>query len=328
VQRSLLVVRQDGTHTFVYGLGGRLISQTDATGQQTYVLSDGLGSTVALTDGSGTVTATYEYDVYGDVRASSGTTSTEYRFTGQQAEAATGLVYLRARYYDPQTGRFLQRDPFGGFLGDPQGQQPYAYAHNNPVTPTDPSGEVPPLLVAVGVAALVGAGGGAGIGGVTAWWTSGDIGQGAVRGAVVGGVAGAAGVLGSAAVGAIATGGVVATTTAGVTGRIAAGLAAGSGGGAAAQATELALGWRQDFSGAEVVVSAALGGGAGYVHSITRYPLRNVRGWEAYFSRDFRIGWHEFKLPKNGSGSWANRPHYHRRGPGGIGAHRPWQGGW
>jgi RHS repeat-associated protein len=154
VHRALPVVLQDGTHTFVYGLDGRLISQTDAAGQQTYVLSDGLGSTVALTDANGTVTATYEYDVFGAVRASTGTASSEYRFTGQQEEAATGLLYLRARYYDPQTGRFLQRDTFGGFAGRPQSLHRYTYAENNPGNLTDPSGRTPLVLLCIPGAVL------------------------------------------------------------------------------------------------------------------------------------------------------------------------------
>ena len=63
----------------------------------------------------------------------------------------TGLYYLRARYYDPATSRFLTRDPFPGFAFDPSSQQPYVYARNNPALYTDPSGEfafIPLLLVA------------------------------------------------------------------------------------------------------------------------------------------------------------------------------------
>lgn len=57
-----------------------------------------------------------------------------------------------------------------------------------------------------------------------------------------------------------------------------------------------------------------------------RYPMRNVGGWEMRFGPNFRIGWHRF-TPKRGprAGRPLNRPHYHRRGPGGIGRHRPWE---
>ncbi|MEW6649960.1 MAG: RHS repeat-associated core domain-containing protein, partial [Chloroflexota bacterium] len=53
----------------------------------------------------------------------------------------TGLLYLRARYYAPQWGQFLTRDPFPGLLTHPATQAPYPYALNNPLRYTDPSGE-------------------------------------------------------------------------------------------------------------------------------------------------------------------------------------------
>ncbi len=93
-----------------------LIRQADGTGTQTYVLGDGLGSSTVLTDGAGAVTATYAYDVFGALRSSTGTGATEFRFTGQQQDASTGLTFLRARYYDPATGRFLSKARMSGFL--------------------------------------------------------------------------------------------------------------------------------------------------------------------------------------------------------------------
>src|SRR5262249_48546596 len=50
--------------------------------------------------------------------------------------------YLRARHYDTQTGRFLTRDPFGGFPGDPLSLHKYFYAAANPVNNQDPSGQI------------------------------------------------------------------------------------------------------------------------------------------------------------------------------------------
>jgi RHS repeat-associated protein len=82
-------------------------------------------------------------------RAESGTLSTDFLFTGEQFDAKArlpqagkdvGLYYLRARYYDPIIGRFLTRDPFGGWVGSPQSQNPYAYVMNNPAVHTDPLG--------------------------------------------------------------------------------------------------------------------------------------------------------------------------------------------
>jgi RHS repeat-associated protein len=118
---------QDGTSTYVYGLG--LISTTDGSENQTYYLKDGLGNTIALCNGSGTVTATYTYDVFGAVRTHTGV-STEFNFTGEDNDP-NGLEYLRARYYDNATGRFMSGDPLGS---------EYGYAGGNPVNMVDPTG--------------------------------------------------------------------------------------------------------------------------------------------------------------------------------------------
>ncbi len=84
-----------------------------------------------------------------------------YGFTGEHWDAATGLIYLRACWYDPATGRFLTRDPFPGLALLPQTQRPYVYVANNPVNLTDPSGElafVPLLLVGIAGGFLGGVG--------------------------------------------------------------------------------------------------------------------------------------------------------------------------
>ncbi len=93
---------------------------------------DGLGSTTGLADGTGAVTDTYTYDVYGAVRTHTGTSGNEFTYTGEQVDA-TGLQYLRARYYDAATGRFASRDPL------PLAQR-YAYVGGNPVNLVDPTG--------------------------------------------------------------------------------------------------------------------------------------------------------------------------------------------
>ncbi|MEX0800041.1 MAG: RHS repeat-associated core domain-containing protein [Dehalococcoidia bacterium] len=136
VAAGLPVVLQDGANTYVYGLD--LISATDGAGDQTYFTSDGLGSTSDLTDEDGDAVASYTYDVFGAIRSQTGI-DTLFRFNGQQLDDG-GLYYLRARYYDPQTGRFLSRDPFPGYAEKPATQHPYAYALNNPCNYADPTG--------------------------------------------------------------------------------------------------------------------------------------------------------------------------------------------
>jgi RHS repeat-associated protein len=78
------------------------------------------------------------------VRSKSGTLSTDFLFTGEQFDAearpAGDLYYLRARYYDPASGRFLTRDRFTGFATMPQSQNRYSYARNNPTLLVDPYG--------------------------------------------------------------------------------------------------------------------------------------------------------------------------------------------
>jgi len=136
---GLPVMVQDGTNSFVYGLD--LISATDGSGFQTYFLTDGLGSTTDETDGSGDMTAGYSYDAFGATRSVTGSGSTLFQFTGEQLDGSTSLYYLRARYYDPETGRFLSRDPLSGLVGAPQSQNPYAYVENNPINLIDPTGK-------------------------------------------------------------------------------------------------------------------------------------------------------------------------------------------
>jgi YD repeat-containing protein len=81
------VVIQDGTYAYVYGLD--LISMTDGSGNQKYFSYDGLGSVTDITNGSGTVTDTFVYDVFGAVTARTGSSATIGKFTGAQADDAT-----------------------------------------------------------------------------------------------------------------------------------------------------------------------------------------------------------------------------------------------
>ncbi len=63
-----------------------------------------------------------------------------YAFTGREYDKETGLYYYRARYYDPEIGRFISKDPFPGFLSYPQTLNLYPYVGNNPVNRVDPWG--------------------------------------------------------------------------------------------------------------------------------------------------------------------------------------------
>jgi len=127
-------VLDDTTLRYVYGLGR--VSQVGSITH--YYLADGLGSTTALTTATGGASNTYAYDVFGAVRASTGSQANEFKFTGEQVDASTEMEYLRARYYDPATGRFLSKDPLAHL--PVQRMHAYTYVLSNPVNLLDQSG--------------------------------------------------------------------------------------------------------------------------------------------------------------------------------------------
>jgi RHS repeat-associated protein len=105
IAAGLPVVIDDGNR-YVYGAG----LEAQVSGSSTYYyLADGLGSTMAMVDDTGTVQQSYTYDVYGKPTPT-GTLANEFDFAGQQTDP-TGLQYLRARYMDPETGAFVSREP-------------------------------------------------------------------------------------------------------------------------------------------------------------------------------------------------------------------------
>jgi RHS repeat-associated protein len=114
------------------------------------------GDVVALTDTSGTVVATYTYDAFGNLLSSTGTVVNPYLYAGYRYDQETGLYYLQSRYYNPNTGRFLTRDTFGGFTKDPLSLHKYLYANNNPVMNIDPNGYYAKTLSWVVLRQLIG----------------------------------------------------------------------------------------------------------------------------------------------------------------------------
>jgi len=138
--------------TVSYLYGDDLISQTRAA-NDSYYLYDGLGSARALSDASGAVTDSYDYDAWGQLIDSTGTTENSYWFAGEQYDAGLGQYYLRARYYDPDVGRFTSMDTFQGRMNDPVTLHKYLYANGDPTNMTDPSGRFG--LVDAGVAATI-----------------------------------------------------------------------------------------------------------------------------------------------------------------------------
>ena len=101
--------------------------------------ADGLGSTVAATNSAGQPTSTLEYEVFGSLMSGGRPAWFTRLFSGEENDG--NLIYLRARYYEPATGRFLSRDPFPMDTSDTQSVNRYIYVKNNPINSTDPTGQ-------------------------------------------------------------------------------------------------------------------------------------------------------------------------------------------
>jgi len=129
--------------TRVYSYGYSPLSQDQLSGNAwsaSHFGQDAHGNVRYLTDASGHVTDTIDYDAFGSVIHRSGTTATTRLFTGEERDPELGLYNLRARYHNPGTGRFWTRDSFEGYLGNPASRHGYAYAASNPLNLLDPSG--------------------------------------------------------------------------------------------------------------------------------------------------------------------------------------------
>lgn len=147
-----LVAEYDGSGQLLarysYGLGADEVLMQHRGSDTYYYHADAQGSIVAITNAGGQVVHRYGYDAWGALVYSSGSFAfsgnglvNTRTYTGREYDAESGLLHLRARAYDPRTGRFLQKDPQQGQLADPQSQHPYAYALNSPTNYTDRSGE-------------------------------------------------------------------------------------------------------------------------------------------------------------------------------------------
>jgi RHS repeat-associated protein len=101
---------------------------------------DGGGTVRLLTDSTGTVTDTYDYDAWGNTVNTTGSTPNVYLYRGEQYDLDLNLYYLRARYFNLLTGRFLTRDLYRGSAKDPLSLHKYLYASANPIGNYDSTG--------------------------------------------------------------------------------------------------------------------------------------------------------------------------------------------
>ncbi|PKN35756.1 MAG: hypothetical protein CVU61_02735 [Deltaproteobacteria bacterium HGW-Deltaproteobacteria-19] len=152
---------RDGVMTnYVYDAGGNLLAEADKDGNilHYYIHGKGLlavvaetptrmycyhynatGSTIAMTDEAQTVVNQYSYDPHGYILNQQEQIPQSFKYVGQYGVMAepNGFYYMRARYYDPQAGRFVSEDPSGFEGGD---INLYAYVANNPMNGVDPDG--------------------------------------------------------------------------------------------------------------------------------------------------------------------------------------------
>ncbi len=136
-----------GNVTMSYTLGHDVIAQQSPSvesGDTLFLLYDGHGSTRALLNSSGAIVTgqVFHYDAYGNaVGFDAASALTTILYCGEHFDVATDQLYLRTRYYDAAMGRFNRFDDFTGDPGAPQSLHKYAYAHDDPITYNDPSGQ-------------------------------------------------------------------------------------------------------------------------------------------------------------------------------------------
>ncbi len=132
--------------TYLYA-GPQLLKEEPSTTDRSldlYMLHEGkVGSITHTVDMNGSVRNEYDYDTYGtrtNVKTASTGSNQHFGYTSEMQDAESGLLYLRARYYDPTIGRFISADPYLGRMAEPVTQNRYIYVKNNPLIYTDPSG--------------------------------------------------------------------------------------------------------------------------------------------------------------------------------------------
>jgi RHS repeat-associated protein len=124
------------------------MAQVSTSGTSSYLV-DATGSTVAVGDSAGSISAAYTYAPYGTASASV-SANTPFQYTGRENDGDTNLYYYRARYYSAIYNRFISEDPAGLFGGI----NPYGYVGGDPINRTDPSGKLG--VVGAGIGAVVG----------------------------------------------------------------------------------------------------------------------------------------------------------------------------
>jgi len=135
---------QSGAVARTYTWGLTLLSKLEVgSSQRSFYGFDGHGSVRSLTNSTGTVTDSYDYDAFGNLITSTGSTANNYLFAGEQFDPNLGLYYNRTRYLNTSSGTFLTSDTANPTLYLPGTLNRYIFASADPIDNTDPSGETP-----------------------------------------------------------------------------------------------------------------------------------------------------------------------------------------
>ncbi|MFA6424700.1 MAG: SUMF1/EgtB/PvdO family nonheme iron enzyme [Phycisphaerae bacterium] len=142
-----------GRITAYYIHGTQIVGRIGTDGSVRYYHSDHIGNIVALSDNLQTITDKYAYTPFGVPAGKQGLTANPFMFVGGLGVMAEndGLYFMRARFYEADTGRFWGKDAVEAKLGDPANGHKFVYVNNNPLLNTDPKGEFIQAVVAVAV---------------------------------------------------------------------------------------------------------------------------------------------------------------------------------
>ena len=120
------------------GVATNVFGSTQAS-EDLFPLSGHLGTSLGAVDANGNVAEQTSADAFGNL-AQTSNLKQNHLYTGEYWDQDSQLTYLRARWYDAKMGRFISADPFEGRQQDPRSLNRYAYAHNDPVHMSDPTG--------------------------------------------------------------------------------------------------------------------------------------------------------------------------------------------
>ena len=150
---------QKNDKQYVVDINNNVVAETDSSGTVTdeilwghqplarkvngswyYYIYNTHGDVVGLVNESGTVVNTYEYTPWGEIRSESETIDNPIKYAGEYYDDELDMIYLRARYYNPQIGRFTSLDIEEGEIASPLDMNRYVYCRNNPIKYVDPTG--------------------------------------------------------------------------------------------------------------------------------------------------------------------------------------------